>query len=555
MVAGSSPASLSRSFSLPGRVADTPARLRMQLWGGTDFAGDAPDHSVVLELNGQLIATRRFDGLTLETIDVMLPAALLQASNTLTLRVPGDTGYSADVVLLDGYRVDYARETLAVQGALDLGTLPEGVSSGETVFASGFETSAPDGVLLRGVNGASVLWTDINGVPHRATLSADQAIDARFSTLRLRPVSRIETLLPRAGVDPGLDTSPVDYLIVTHPLFEGELAPLVALQQARGLSVRILRSDQIYAAYSDHALDPAAIQEAIAQINPRFVLLVGGDSYDYHDYLGIGSQSFVPTWYRGADAVVRFAPTDHLYVDQNRDGLPERAIGRIPARSVAELRLAVDSIVSRGNQISRRTVAVAGRSSGSEQFAIHSRSLLSYLRQGQDTGFALADEIGTSAARSQASAALAGGADWINYLGHSSPNRWAFDNLLDTSQLATITRSGTPAIVSQWGCWNNYFVLPTQDTMAHALMLRSNRLAAAVIGSTSLADDASHLALGTRFFDLVEDGRIRDDSPLQIRTTGEALMEAKRELLRQAPEFSEAAYSITLFGDPAAPLR
>jgi hypothetical protein len=32
-------------------------------------------------------------------------------------------------------------------------------------------------------------------------------------------------------------------------------------------------------------------------------------------------------------------------------------------------------------------------------------------------------------------------------------------------------------------------------------------------------------------------------------------MEAKRDLLRQAPEFSEAAYSITLFGDPAAPLR
>jgi hypothetical protein len=104
-------------------------------------------------------------------------------------------------------------------------------------------------------------------------------------------------------------------------------------------------------------------------------------------------------------------------------------------------------------------------------------------------------------------------------------------------------------------CWNNYFVLPTQDTMAHALILRSNHLASAVIGSSSLAEDASHLALGTRFFDVVEDGRIGDVSPLSINTLGEALRDAKRDLLRNSPEFVESVYSITLFGDPAMVLR
>lgn len=38
----------------------------------------------------------------------------------------------------------------------------------------------------------------------------------------------------------------VDYLVITHPLFEAELEPLLALQRSRGLSVRVLRSDSIY---------------------------------------------------------------------------------------------------------------------------------------------------------------------------------------------------------------------------------------------------------------------------------------------------------------------
>ena len=183
------------------------------------------------------------------------------------------------------------------------------------------------------------------------------------------------------------------------------------------------------------------------------------------------------------------------------------------------------------------------------------RALLSYLRQGQSTEFGLSDELGPLEARAQATAALAGESDWINYLGHSSPNRWAFQNLLDTSQLGNIQRSAAPAIVSQFGCWNSYFVMPTQDTMSHALMLRGNQLAAAVIGSTSLAEDASHLALGTRFFDLIEDGRIDDAAGVPINTLGEALMRAKQALAQSAPEHIEANYSIVLFGDPAMPIR
>ena len=75
------------------------------------------------------------------------------------------------------------------------------------------------------------------------------------------------------------------------------------------------------------------------------------------------------------------------------------------------------------------------------------------------------------------------------------------------------------------------------------------------IGSTSLAEDASHLALGTRFFDLIEDGRIDDRGGVVINTLGEALQAAKADLATNAPEHVESNYSITLFGDPAMRVR
>lgn len=543
LLANAAPAELQRNFALANR-ASGPVQLTLTLWGGLDYPGTTPDHSIAVLLNGVLLEQRRFDGLRAEVLTLTLPDSLLQASNTLTLRLPADTGYAADLVLLDGFVIDYPRALDANPGELQIGQLG---ALTDAIHTGSFETRGGD--LLSSAQPLA-LWTQGPTGVRRDQFQGNAALDPGVQALWAADDAHLQRPALRASSQSVASADPVDYLIITHPLFEGELGALVALQQSRGYRVRVVRSDAIYAG-NDHEADPATLQAFIAATQPRFVLLVGGDSYDYDDHLGLGSQSYIPTFYRAADPIVRFAATDAPFADWNSDGLPDTALGRIPARSIAELRLALNSILQRGNQPVSRYLASAGGSAAGEHFDVHSRSLLSYLRQGQATDYALIDELGLSQARTRVTAALAGSADWINYLGHSSPNRWAFDALLDTSQLAGISRSGLPAIVSQWGCWNNYFVLPTQDTMAHALMLRDNRLGAAVIGSTSLAEDASHLALGTRFFDLIEDGRFGDEGGAPVTTLGEALQQAKRRLLQQAPEFSEAAYSITLFGDPA----
>jgi len=563
LIASSGPAQLTRSFALPER-APGPVQLTVDVWGGLDFPDLPPDHHVQILVNGQVLADRWFDSFVAERIEVAVPEALLAASNTLTLRMPRDTGYSVDIVMLDGFKVSYPRRTRVSGGSLVLGSIdPTAVGTGVGEFRDGFETAAappPARFQIDGQAQGAVLWSLVGGELRRDELTAAPVLLPVASTAwRVADPAAVRTPALSLPADAYALPPQLDYLVIAHPLFESGLAPLLALQSSRGLSTAVLRTDAVYAAHSDHVRDPQAIKAAIAaaaQRGARYVLLVGGDSIDYHDYLGSGSQSYLPTWYTQSSRYIFHAATDHPYADLSGDEQPELAIGRLPVRTTTELTRAITSITARGNSVAQRFLAVAGASQPGESFALHSRAIVGYLRQpGQQREYALADEIGTAAARTQARAGLAGSADWVTYLGHSSAHRWAIDNLLDVSQLASISRTGALAVVSQWGCWNNNFTAPTQDTMAHALMLRSNRLAAAVLGATSLAEDASHLALGTRFFDIVEDGRLGDHGGLPITTMGEALQAAKADLLQREPAHRSAAYTIVLFGDPAAPLQ
>ena len=56
-------ATLSRTFDLPNLAAGT-VHLKVRIWGYGDFEGAAPDHHVILKLNGTEIANHQFDGLT-----------------------------------------------------------------------------------------------------------------------------------------------------------------------------------------------------------------------------------------------------------------------------------------------------------------------------------------------------------------------------------------------------------------------------------------------------------------------------------------------------------
>ena len=96
-------------------------------------------------------------------------------------------------------------------------------------------------------------------------------------------------------------------------------------------------------------------------------------------------------------------------------------------------------------------------------------------------------------------------------------------------------------MVTQWGCWNNYHVTPSYNTLGHKLLLSGDRGAAAVLGAATLTEAHSEQKLGRLLFARL--GR-------PGATLGGALVEAKRELAQTEPDLIDVILGWTLLGDP-----
>ena len=82
-----------------------------------------------------------------------------------------------------------------------------------------------------------------------------------------------------------------------------------------------------------------ALRELMARtrewrVPPRYVLLIGDASGDPRNYLGLGNYDFVPT--RLVPTLLLKTSDDGWIADFARNGLPAIAIGRLPARTLAE---------------------------------------------------------------------------------------------------------------------------------------------------------------------------------------------------------------------------
>ncbi|MDG4551880.1 MAG: C25 family cysteine peptidase [Candidatus Contendobacter sp.] len=519
------PASLTRAFDLPGYVGGE-ARLNLRHWGVTDWPGDAPDHHLIVKVNGQQVDEARFDG-SVDASRTLVLSGVQATGNTLTLEAPGDTGYDYDIQALDGFTVQYKRHTQADNGAWQ-GTLPTDATK----------------TLIVGFQGESVAWRNaqrrVGG--EQLIVNGQGAWVAADSRAIRRPT--IQTDIPAPVAEPkGKD---VDYLIITHPLFSNSpaLADLVALQKGRGYRTAVVNVDAIYAAHSDFEVSADAIGRYLKQAKPSFVLLVGGDSNDYHNYLGLASQSFIPTRYAQTDALVTYAPADGWYVDYNDDGKPQAALGRLPVRTVAELSQLVPKLVHSAPPT--HAVLSAGPSDDGRQFAAVSAGYAAQLPSAWSRQLIAADNQGLAAAQSDLQAALNQNGALVSYIGHSSYALWGLgsNDTLFSATLARQLTNPTPHVVTQWGCWNTYFVNPRQDTMANAFLFQP-RGAAAVLGATALTDVGVLNGLGNAFFKQL--GR--------NATLGEALQAAQRTYLNQNPAAAGSLRGFALLGDPAAQIR
>lgn len=540
----------------------TPARVSVLLWGGLDFPGPAPDHHVEVWWNGQRQLDHRFDGVVEQRLSFEVPT-LNSGTQTLKLRLPADTGHPADVVLLDRVEVSH-RTPLQADGAFDY--WPDAaLCTPRSEFADGFESRGPwlpgNGdcpvQVIAGVTSQANVWRQ-NGT-RIDVLSGlqQQAGELRFAL----PLSEGDRLFVAAADQwrrpqllplperQDLEGEPADYLILAHPSLIDGLAPLIQAKQAQGLRVRNVDVEAVYHRYGQGRPEPKALAEFIRAMHrrwgTRFVLLVGADHYDYHNALGGQARSLVPTPYRALHPLVRYAPADQALADVDQDGVPDLALGRLPARTPQDLAQILAKMAAYARPAMPRHLWVGDRSAQGRDFGDIAQDLATtlgsgYLHQGIDR-----DQMPLDAARAALVQALNEGVALTQYIGHSSPNRWAFDSLLSASQIQSVLNNASqPTVVLQWGCWTGYHVDPLADGLSQAWLI-GPRGAALALGAATLTEIENDHALARAL--MVELGR-------PGTTYGEALLHA-RQTLGADPRRADVVLGVNLFGDPAMPVR
>ncbi|AVP97463.1 hypothetical protein C7S18_09750 [Ahniella affigens] len=557
-------------------VADVSisAHLSVDLTGATNHIGQPPDHDVRLRVGGVAVQQVSADGLIPINLTHDLPLSPDQSSIAVGIDATGATPYPFDVMNLDAVRLNYPRLAVAGSGRWFAESVQFGAVANDPatappeptvlpLLADGFETSAvttvPPSLKVRGLDASDAVaylrrrgnwyWLpEVRLAPESGTWNAfvpgvrtGDAVyigtEQGFAKPRLAP----------AAATVNLERGQAEYLVISHALFMDGLAPLIQRRQAQGLTTDIVDVANLYDQYGLGEPDPEAIRRYIAKAiisrGTRYVLLVGGDTYDYRNDLGVGSVSFVPSLYRATSDIVRFAPLDSALADSDGDGVPDVPIGRLPVRTTAELQVLVDKILLTEITVhpTHEMYLVSGGSDAGVSFAAMNDEFADNLSSDWTRNRAAIDELGLASVRGDLLARWRQNPSSISFVGHSAPGQWTYDPLFTNADVQQLAGSAAVPLVLQWGCWNTYYVSPSANSLAQTLLLQGPHGAAAVFGAAALTDISGHRRLGPEAFARLQSG-------LRI---GDIIQAARLSLANQGLNLIEPMQGSNLLGDPA----
>ena len=238
-------------------------------------------------------------------------------------------------------------------------------------------------------------------------------------------------------------------------------------------------------------------------------------------------------------AMTEFLETasDDWFADLDADGLPDLAVGRLPARTVAEADVMVSKLVGyeAWGGVGGQALLVADRNDDYNFEAMNAqvRALLPDAMTVQEV---LRGQTDDAAARAAIMDGIDEGPLLVNYIGHGSVEIWR-GNLLTSSAAGGLTNGRPLPLVVSMTCLNGFFHDLYSESLAEALM-KADGGAVAVWASSGLTYPYGQAAMNRELLRLLFGGA-------QSPTLGEAVMQAKL-----ATEDQDVRRTWILFGDP-----
>ncbi|MET0553396.1 MAG: C25 family cysteine peptidase [Vicinamibacteria bacterium] len=337
----------------------------------------------------------------------------------------------------------------------------------------------------------------------------------------------------------------VDYLVVTHQDFAAAAERLAGLHQREGLQTAVVDVARAYDALAGGAVEATAVRGMLGRLpvrkDPPAAVLFGDDTLDPRDYLGLGSVAYVPTL-SGWDGQFGRVASENRYADQDGDGSPDLAIGRLPADSAAAAGILVDKI-ERGSPAfgpdARQVVAVDDQGPSDLSFEGLGERVVPTLPL-EHVKFAQ-----VSSGIENARAALLEG--WrseplvVQYFGHGGADTWADERLLTNADAASLDGIGPAPFVFTWTCQAQWYQYHLGPSVNESLLLVPNGGALVTVGPSGISDPGLQSQLAEGVLRRLARGA----------TIGQAVREAKAELVSQTPDARGVVEGFTLLGDPA----
>ncbi|MFN8091158.1 MAG: C25 family cysteine peptidase [Vicinamibacteria bacterium] len=526
------------------RRPDAAATIELALQGGIEAL-----HRVDVQVNGSDVGTVEFTGRTRAERSIEVPAsALREGVNEVTLVARGGDD---DVSLVDFVRITYPHLYALDDGAVRM-------------TAPGLSRVTLDGLADRSLRVVDLTRPErprelavrfaAAGSLYRASFVTPPGAEATLFAFTAGRVLAPQAIFANAPSTLARRDNAADFVILAHPSLLSALEPLQRFRTASGLATSLVDVTDVYDEFAYGQKTPYAIRDFLARAAtgwrraPRYVLLAGDASFDPRDYLGEGALDLVPA------KLVRTAymktDSDDWYVDRDGDGLPELAIGRLPARTADEARTMVTKIVaadagSRAGapEWAKRVLLVTGEADDYD-FPAATARLGALVAPGMSTAEVRIGELGPTAARAAIVSGFDAGQLVVNFAGHGSTGVWmerADGGLVFGGADADALRSGAPLVVAMT-CLNGLFDDLWTESLAESLLKSPTGGAAAVWASSGLTEPTAQSPMNEELF-----RRLFRGGPVRL---GDAMAAAK------ASAFDlDVRRTWMLFGDPTMRLR
>jgi hypothetical protein len=531
-------------FALSGLAAGAePATLVVEMQGGSDFDAD-PDHHVRVSVNGTFVTESSWNGKLPHRLEARVPAsALLSGDNRLDLESSGDTAAAQSLVFLNRFSLRHARVLAAEAGMIEVSFNSSGTASvsGLAPGSMVLETTSP---LVSWRRGATVA---AGGLLFRA--EAGRRYLAVSPSAVLRPEVRLATA---ATLKSALNRA--EYIVLGPLDLLPAAEPLLAKRRAQGLTARAVPVEQVYDEFGYGEDRPEALRDFLAYAyhnwqapSPRYVLLLGDASYDFKDVLGTGAVNRVPPLMVRTSFLWTVSDPGYAAVN-GEDGLPDVALGRLPAASLEEAERLVRKTLQwelAAARLAGRAVVVADNPDAAGNFEQDAADVASLLFAGREVERIDLSRLGT-ATRSSILDALDGGASFLSYLGHGGIAVWASENVLNNGDVQSLAPQSRQPLLFTMNCLNGYFHFPPMNSLAEELLKADERGVVAAFSPSGLSvNDAAHVFHKALLSEILS-GR--------HRRLGDAVL-AAQGVYAQSGAFPELLAIYQLLGDPALAIR